>query len=128
MSSILTDAQAETFNVFATDVAEYLTAHSTELKNTNSTRIMETETFLGLLKTVSRPSGLRRVMQTQKFFGENGRTKKCFQKRDAQGNPLFKDEEKTLPIFTDSCCVMYTNEAYRAARAEITGLKSIETA
>jgi len=127
MSSILTDAQAETFNVFAAEVAEYLNAHSAAPKNSTTTRIMETDAFLALLKTVSRPSGLRRVMQTQKFFAETGKTKKCFQKRDEQGNLLFKDDEKTLPLFTDSCCVMYTNEAYRAARHEITGLTA-ETA
>lgn len=123
--SDLTSSQIETFDRFAIEVAKYLDNNSAVTKNP-FLRIVNTDVFVSIWKTISRPSGLKRVMHTLKNFEEFGRTKRCFQLRDEKDNLLWKDEEQTIPEMSPSCCVMYSGEAYREFRARTTGLKTRE--
>lgn len=121
--STLTSSQIASFDRFATDITAYLTDNSVATKN-DTVRIVRKNVFIDLWKIVGRPSKLGPVMQTQKFFAENGRTKVNFPLRDENGNVRVDENGET--IFSRKHVVMYRSEVYRQARTEITGLKSPE--
>lgn len=122
--SNLTEAQIETFDQFAADTKEYLDGESVETKN-KSVRVVNTKSFLDVWKTVSRPSKLAPVMQTQLFFAEHGRTKSKFRLRNEDGS--FRTDSEGNPSFSRTHVVLYRAEVYREARKERTGLSTPET-
>lgn len=124
MSNTLTAAQIASFDTFATDVKAFLDNNSTETKN-KAVRIVGVGTFLDIWKIVGRPCRLAPVMQTQKYFAENGFTKSKFQLRNADGT--LRVDENGDAVYSRTHVRLYRAESYREQRSKLTGLTTPET-
>lgn len=125
MSNMLTSAQIATFDDFFAAIEKYLKGISDGI---SASRYVKDQKAFGLLwDAISRPSKLAPVMNNVTALAENGRTKGQFQLRtpEPESNLCFRPNGS--PVMSRRHCVMFTAEAYRKARTEITGLKTPET-
>jgi len=141
--STLNKKQITSFDTFAKGVKEFL---DTGTKGPKHARFFTDRKAFGAVWDAligpptgddmdGRPSALLPVMNNITNLEEKGRTKEVFQLRypekgeDGEPHPqagelMFRRNGKA--ILSRHHCVMYTTEAYRAKRAEITGLKGKE--
>jgi hypothetical protein len=123
MSNTLTDRQIETFDVFAAAVKDYLDNISDGTMK-SSRFVKDKKAFGALWEASSRPSKLAPVMNNLTALEATGSTKSQFQLRTPDGELCYRPDGSR--VMSRRHCVMFKAQAYRDARAEITGLKTPE--
>ncbi len=123
MSNTLTEIQIATFDAFAAAVKDYLDNISDGTMK-SSRFVKDKKAFGALWEASSRPSKLAPVMNNITNLEKEGRTKSQFQLRTSKGDPCFRPDDS--PVMSRRHCVMFKSQAYRDARAKITGLKTPE--
>lgn len=147
--STLTTEEIASFNEFAKGVKAFLDASTGSAKGKNARFFTDRKDFgkvwdaiigiptptTGGDKEDGRPSMLRPVMNNITQLEERGYTKEVYQERypetkedgtphPAAGDLIYKRNGDAS--FSPHHCVMFTTEAFRANRTEVTGLKGAE--